>query len=51
MKDAGLIVAVNSDPRAPIFNVAHYGIVGDVLEALPVLTTAIEARKAVGHHA
>ncbi len=48
MKDAGLIVAVNSDPRAPIFNVAHYGIVGDVLETLPVLTAAVEARKAAG---
>jgi len=51
MKDAGLIVAVNSDPHAPIFNVAHYGIVGDVLETLPALTAALEARKAAGPHA
>ena len=51
MKDSGLIVAVNSDPRAPIFNVAHYGIVADVMETLPSLTTAIEARKAAAHHA
>jgi electron transfer flavoprotein alpha subunit len=51
MKDAGLIVAVNSDARAPIFNVAHYGIVGDVMETLPALTEAIEARKTAGHHA
>jgi electron transfer flavoprotein alpha subunit len=51
MKDAGLIVAVNSDARAPIFNVAHYGIVGDVLETLPALTAAIETRKAASHHA
>jgi len=51
MKDAALIVAVNSDPRAPIFHVAHYGIVGDALEVLPALTAAVEARKAVGHHA
>jgi electron transfer flavoprotein alpha subunit len=51
MKDSALIVAVNSDARAPIFNVAHYGIVGDVLEALPALTAAIEARKTAGHHA
>jgi len=51
MKDAGLIVAVNSDARAPIFNVAHYGIVGDVLETLPALTAAIDARKAAAPHA
>ena len=51
MKDAGLIIAVNSDPKAPIFNVAHYGIVGDVLEAMPALTAAIEARKAAAPHA
>jgi len=51
MKDAGLIVAVNSDPRAPIFNVAHYGIVGDVVETLPGLTAAIESRKAASQHA
>jgi electron transfer flavoprotein alpha subunit len=48
MKDSELIVAVNSDPGAPIFNVAHYGIVGDVLETLPALTAAVEARKAAG---
>jgi len=51
MKDSGLIVAVNSDARAPIFSVAHYGIVGDVLETLPALTAAIEARKTTSHHA
>jgi electron transfer flavoprotein alpha subunit len=51
MKDAEMIVAVNSDPHAPIFNVAHYGIVGDVLETLPVLTAAVETRKAARPHA
>jgi electron transfer flavoprotein alpha subunit len=51
MKDSGLIIAVNSDARAPIFNVAHYGIVGDVLETLPALTEAIETRKTASHHA
>ena len=51
MKDAGLIVAVNSAAHAPIFSVAHYGIVGDVLETLPALTAAIEARKAAAPHA
>ncbi|MBZ5726115.1 MAG: electron transfer flavoprotein subunit alpha/FixB family protein [Acidobacteriia bacterium] len=51
MKDSGLIVAVNSDPRAPIFNIAHYGIVADVVETLPSLTAAIGAKRSVSHHA
>lgn len=45
MKNSGLIVAINTDPRAPIFDVAHYGIVADVLEVLPALTEAVRARK------
>jgi len=45
MKDAGLIVAINTDPQAPIFNVAHYGIVADVLDVLPALAEAVKARK------
>ena len=51
MKDSGLIVAVNSDPRAPIFNVAHYGIVGDVLETLPALTAAVAGRSTASPNA
>ena len=38
MKDSDLIVAVNTDPKAPIFDVAHYGIVADVLDLAPALT-------------
>lgn len=45
MKDAGLIIAINMDPQAPIFDVAHYGVVGDCLDVLPALTEAIQARK------
>ncbi|MHC4548853.1 MAG: electron transfer flavoprotein subunit alpha/FixB family protein [Planctomycetota bacterium] len=45
MKDAGLIVAINTDPQAPIFDVAHYGVVGDVLDLLPALTAAVHARR------
>ena len=45
MKNAQCIVAVNTDAAAPIFNVAHYGIVGDALEIAPALTEKIKARK------
>lgn len=51
MKDSGVIVAINSDARAPIFNIAHYGIVADVVETLPSLTAAIEAKRTASHHA
>lgn len=42
MRTARCIVAINKDPEAPIFKVADYGIVGDALEVLPVLTEAIK---------
>ncbi len=38
MKASDCIVAVNSDPHAPIFDVAHYAIIGDVAEILPLLS-------------
>lgn len=38
MKDAGLIIAVNSDPKAPIFDYAHYGVVGDLFDLIPALS-------------
>jgi electron transfer flavoprotein alpha subunit len=39
MDESQKIVAVNTDPNAPVFKVAHYGIVGDVREVLPRLIT------------
>lgn len=42
MQKSGCIVAVNSDPEAEIFEVAEYGIVGDLYEVIPELIKAIE---------
>jgi electron transfer flavoprotein alpha subunit len=44
VEGADLIVAINSDPNAPIFDFAHIGIVTDAVEFLPVLTHALRAR-------
>ncbi|WP_341479119.1 electron transfer flavoprotein subunit alpha/FixB family protein [Heliobacterium chlorum] len=45
MKDSEVIIAVNKDPLAPIFQIATYGIVGDVHEVLPRLTKAFRSEK------
>jgi len=45
MQSSDIIIAINKNPEAPIFNVATYGIVGDLYEILPLLIKKIREIK------
>jgi electron transfer flavoprotein alpha subunit len=48
MQESAKILAINTDREAPVFQVAHYGIVGDLNDVLPRLIKAVRGGEAGG---
>lgn len=46
MEESDVIIAINKDETAPIFNVADFGVVGDVFKILPLFTEAVKKEMA-----
>jgi electron transfer flavoprotein alpha subunit len=47
MQDSDVIIAINRDPEAPIFQVATYGIVGDLFQVIPAFIRHIRAARSL----
>jgi len=47
MRSAGIIVAINKDPNAPIFEFCDFGVVGDIFQIVPELTKLVKERRGV----
>jgi electron transfer flavoprotein alpha subunit len=47
MSNSDIVVAINRDAEAPIFQFAHYGIVGDLFQIVPAITEEVRKRRGV----